>query len=410
MSDSVKNGSDSSYTSYERSYYLDWLRIIAIFLVFIYHGTRFFDGENWHLKNDVIDSNLTVYMSFLTALGMPLFFIIAGMGTFFTLAIIENRKVKSREYISLRFIRLLIPFFIGLFTHIPLQVYLERVNTGEFSGSFFQFYPSYFDGIYEFGGNFSIVGHHLWFLVILFLFSLFTLNFFTFLRKEKNQKRILSFLKNPQVILFLPVPIFLSELTYSSLIDFPLFGGWNIFSLLLYYIFGFILSFDNQLMETIKKHIKKTIIINGLSIVLLAIIVYFFHNDIFQPTPNVYPFSEPLFWLFRTIFAWSGLIIILFTGYSYLNKDSKLRKSLNELVLPFYILHQTVLITLGFFIIQFNEGILIKYILIITSSFACIFILLLIIREENTLRFLFGMRPKQEKSIRRFFRRIKKIS
>ncbi|MFX1336812.1 MAG: acyltransferase [Promethearchaeota archaeon] len=410
MKDTIKNGSNSNGASSERRYDLDWLRIIAIFLVFIYHGTRFFDGEDWHLKNNVIDPNLTAYMSFLTALGMPLFFIIAGMGTFITLGILESRKIKNRNYLSSRFIRLMVPFFVGLFTHIPLQVYLERVNTGEFSGSFFEFYPTYFNGIYGFGGNFAILGHHLWFLVILFLFSLLTLNFFTFLQKEKNKEKITSLLRNPRAIYLFPIPIFLSEILYAFLTDLPLFGGWNIFSHLFYYIYGFILAFDNQLMETINKNVRKIAIINGFCFALLMIVIYFFHNDIFKATPNEYPFSEPLFWLFRTIFAWTGLVIILFIGNKYLNKDSKSRKFLNELVLPFYILHQTILIIFGFFIIQLNVGILIKYMLIITSSFVCIFILLVIIREENTLRFLFGMRPIQEKSIWRLIKRSEKKS
>jgi peptidoglycan/LPS O-acetylase OafA/YrhL len=62
----------------ERRYDLDWLRIIAIFLVFIYHCTRLFDGQDWHIKNNVVDRYMIGYFSFLTGIGMPLFFMIAG--------------------------------------------------------------------------------------------------------------------------------------------------------------------------------------------------------------------------------------------------------------------------------------------------------------------------------------------
>ena len=34
-----------------RKYYLDWLRVLAILAVFIYHSTKFFDLGNWHVKN-----------------------------------------------------------------------------------------------------------------------------------------------------------------------------------------------------------------------------------------------------------------------------------------------------------------------------------------------------------------------
>jgi surface polysaccharide O-acyltransferase-like enzyme len=196
----------------------------------------------------------------------------------------------------------------------------------------------------------------------------------------------------------------ISELIYPYITDIPLFGGWNIFSHLLYYIFGFILAFDKQLIRTIDKHIKKPLVINFLSIIFLLFLLTFFYEDIFGTTPNVFLFSETFFWFFRVIFAWTGLALLLSFGNKYLNRDSNTRKSLNELVLPFYILHQTILIILGFFIIQLEFGILIKYLLIISSSFVCIFLLLLIIREENTLRFLFGMKMKEDKNIRRWIK------
>ena len=34
-----------------RVYYLDWLRVFAFLTVFLYHTTRFFNSEPWHVKN-----------------------------------------------------------------------------------------------------------------------------------------------------------------------------------------------------------------------------------------------------------------------------------------------------------------------------------------------------------------------
>ena len=36
-----------------RRYDLDWLRVLAILSVFIYHSTRFFNLGDWHVKNIV---------------------------------------------------------------------------------------------------------------------------------------------------------------------------------------------------------------------------------------------------------------------------------------------------------------------------------------------------------------------
>ncbi|MHA2284203.1 MAG: acyltransferase family protein [Promethearchaeota archaeon] len=333
----------------ERKYYLDWLRIIAILLVFLYHSTMFFGSEPWHLKNNVVDSNISTFTyAFLTVLGMPLFFFIAGLSTFMAFSVMEKRNIENRKYISIRFVRLMIPFFVGIVSHIPLQIYLERVNAGAFSGSFLDFYLiEYFNGIYENGGNFAIFGNHLWFLVILFLFSLVTMNFFLFLRKEKNQAKIASFLENPLVLFLFPVLILLSELI-QALLDTPLvFGGWNLFSHLFFYIFGFILAFNQQLMETLGKHVKMIFGIMAIAITLTFLMIVLLFNGIIR-----FRDVEVVFFAIRVTFAWSGVMFILWLGNRYLNRDSKNRKFLNELVLPFYILHQTVLIVLGFFIIQ----------------------------------------------------------
>lgn len=85
-------------------------------------------------------------------------------------------------------------------------------------------------------------------------------------------------------------------------------------------------------------------------------------------------------------------------GNKFLNKNNKARRYLNELVLPFYILHQTIIIAIGFFVIPLNLAIFTTYIIILGSAFVATSLLLLIIREENTLRFLFGMRIKKEKA------------
>jgi len=412
-SSSVSNVTPS-FTQLERRYDIDWLRIIAIFLVFIYHGTRFFDAEDWHLRNAETSPMITGYMSFLTAIGMPLFFTIAGLGTFYAMGFLEAREIRGRNYVFLRFIRLMIPFAIGLVTHITIQVYLERISTGVFSGSFFKFYPTYFNGLYGFnGGNFAFYGHHLWFLVLLFIFTLLTYNLFSFMRKEKRRKGMAKFAKFftiPGMIYLFPLPLFFLEFIYTIfLTDIPRFGGWNIISLLILYIYGFILAYDKQFKETIKRHVKVSFFIGILSAVTLGILINYKFDELFITPPEGFSYIILLFWFFRSIFAWSWLIVILYAGEKYLNKESKARKYLNELVLPFYILHQTLLIVIGFFIIGLNIAIIWKYLIIISSSSAGIFLLLIIIREFNSLRFLFGMRVKREKGLLRFLRKEKVV-
>ena len=88
---------------------------------------------------------------------------------------------------------------------------------------------------------------------------------------------------------------------------------------------------------------------------------------------------------------------ILGFGRRFLSFKHKLLGFSNELVLPFYILHQTIIVAITFFVVNLNLIAIEKYLIIILASFSTVSILLLPIRQFNVLRFLFGMRFKKGK-------------
>jgi hypothetical protein len=68
----------------------------------------------------------------------------------------------------------------------------------------------------------------------------------------------------------------------------------------------------------------------------------------------------------------------------------------NEAVLPSYVLHQTVLIIVGFYVVQWSVSDPLKFIIIFVGSLVIIVGLYwFLIRPYNVMRFLFGMRPKR---------------
>ncbi|MHA1912824.1 MAG: acyltransferase family protein [Promethearchaeota archaeon] len=373
---------------YERRYDIDWLRIIAVFLVFIYHCSRFFDLNDWHVKNNELDLGVTFFFNFLGGIGMPLFFIISGMATFYFLGF-----ANARLYTKARFVRLMIPFLFAVVTQIPIQVYLDRVNHGLFAGSFFKFYPQYFIGLYGYGGNFPWTGFHLWFLILLFVFSLATVLPFVYLRREKNLEKIskfATFFTKPGTLYLLIIPMLLIEV-FKPFSILGQFGGYNLFSLLIFYIIGYLIASAKQFKESIEKHVIMAVIIGIISTLLLPIVILFFSNDF-------------LFWLLGLLYAWSWIIVILGLGSKHLNFNHKSRKFLNDIVMPFYILHQTIIVIIGFFIVQLDLIMFLKYIIISSVSFVIVIGLVMIIKKINVLRFLFGMglkkkRARQEKPI-----------
>jgi surface polysaccharide O-acyltransferase-like enzyme len=374
-----------------RLYYLDWLRVAAMFLIFFMHNARFFDFGSWHVKSIYRALGPEIFVEF-TNWVMPLFFIISGAGAYFAL--------KSRTaggFAKERTLRILIPIVIvGWFLIAPPQVYLERLNTGEFSGSLFQFYyPHYFDGLYGMGGNFAVVPLHLWFLWLLFLFSLILLPLFV------NSKRTGRSLGSRLATLFqggwsfvIPVlciaasEVFLSDL--GDLISWG--GGWNHLSYLLFFVSGYLMFSNARIQENIKRYavvaLIAALILQGLHYILWLVI-----KPDLPDSKAVYLGVET----FLTLRSWCFIAAALGFGSRYLNFTNRFLKYANEAVLPFYILHQTIILAIGFFVIQWRMGIAPKYFIITTISFVAIMALYeLLIRRINIIRFLFGMRLKKK--------------
>ncbi len=158
----------------ERQYFIDWLRILLIGSVFMYHIGMFFNSWDWHVKNPTEYEGILKYtMIFLGKWRMPLLFLISGAGTYYALG-----KRTPVKYLGERFKRLMIPFIAGIFILVPVQVYLEKAD--QFS-SLLNFYPHMFEGIYP-SGNFS--WHHLWFILYLFVISLFISPFLKLFRSN----------------------------------------------------------------------------------------------------------------------------------------------------------------------------------------------------------------------------------
>ena len=377
-------------TRFERSYELDWLRIVATILIFFFHCARIFNYGDWEIKNKEKDIGLSIFIWYVDFWVIPIFFVIAGMGTFYALGV-----RKEKEYIKERFNRLMIPLIVGIFTHLAIQVYLTRLNHNEFSGSFFEFYFfHYFNGIYmgpSSPGNFNLFGGHMWYLFFLFFYSLATLKLFIYLKKEENNDKLLKlgrFFNKPGALFLLVIPIFIMEEIFDRL-GLPEQGGYQVPTYIFIFIYGFLLVSHEQFKQSIEKHgIPAFIISIGLLILTF-----------FEEWTGSYSL-EPLSGFLRNLCGWCWVITVLYLGRKFLNFNHKSLKFLNDIVLPFYVLHQSIIIIVGFYIIGFDLSTTIKYIIISSISFAIVVGLVLLIRTNNITRFLFGMRIIKKKEVK----------
>ncbi len=369
----------------QRRYDLDWLRVIAILAVFLFHNGRFFDTGGWHVKNPITYPGMDYFTGFLGSWIMPIIFIVSGASLFFGLG-----KGGFGRFFKDKVLRLLVPLAVGVFTHASLMVYLERHTQGGFSGSYFDFLPHYFEGFYAFGGNFAWMGLHLWYLEILFLFSLILYPLFRWLKTDTGQSLLNglgNLLAKPGAVVLFTVPGTLLFATldprgYAGIRD---FGGWPLPVYAFYFLSGFQIIAHAGLQDSIRR--QRWFALAAVFIITVPLIA----------TSGESPFGSLRYVLNQVLYSlmsWSVLFTLLGFGFQHLHFSNPFLKYANEALLPFYILHQTVILGLGYFVVQTSLPAWLKYGLTAVCSFIVIMSLYeLLVRRWNVLRVLFGMKP-----------------
>lgn len=370
-----------------RRYDIDFIRVIAFALLIFYHVGMFFVPWYSHLKNDIVYPELEYPMYFLNQWRLSLLFLISGMGTWFAL----SRK-NTWQFVKERFVRLFIPLVVGMIFIVPPQIYFERLDQGQVFGSYFDFWPlPALETPYPEGGGLS--WHHLWFILYLFIFSVLLSPALTFLRKKKNswliQKSISLSTKGVGLYLYL-IPLFFCRLYLEPY--YPqtngLFGDWfNLVNYCTLFFFGFLLiAAKDQFWQTVINS-RKLYLVCGIIgftgiVVLEKIIPDFIGKDL------IYSFT-------KVFNMWSWILAIMGYAATYFNKPTKWLNYANEAVYPFYILHQTVIIVLGYYLKYNDMGFFLKFSIMSLGTFGITWLIYEFgIRRYNIIRPLFGMKIK----------------
>ena len=381
-----------------RRYDLDWLRVIAIILVLYFHVAMIFTAEwDWHIKNNEL-SNLWLEFNFwLSRFRMPLLFFISGVGTFFAL-----RKRSAKQYLKERHNRLMIPLVFAMLFIVPPQIYFERLFEGQSFTSFFQFYPSVFELIPYPEGNLS--WHHMWFVLYLFVYSAIGLPIFLYLKSTKGKQFInkalwLTKSSNIYVLLIPSILIYTFwtvhwDRTNDLIHDWGWLPYWFSF-----FLIGYFIASHNKFWESLERNRQTSLKLALICIVIVNVLRW---NEM-EPW-SIWGSSWGEHWvsyiylIILGLNGWAWLLTFIGYGKKYLNRNSSILSYANEGIYPFYILHQTVIIVIGFYVIQVEEGIFAKYAFISTLSFALtVAIYHFLIRPYKYTRFLFGMKPNLER-------------
>ena len=364
---------------------IDWLRLFGIFLLFPFHTARVFDFR----EANYIHSNITSYvgMGFMSSIWpwfMPLLFLVAGVSSYYAL-----QKRNALHFFKERVTRLFIPLVLGIILIVPIQGYMARLQQGTLNGGylnylFTQFFADFSD-ISGYHGTFTPA--HLWFILYLFVISCALLPLFKSIinkRKEHGIGIFGSLFEKKWFLLLLFIPLSISEAL-------PDIGGKNPFFYAMYYAIGFFIASNEVSVKTIDKHNRL-----WFCALIISVPLYFILCAYAQGYSD-FAWQSILLAFARNFYGISAILTMMAFARKYLNRGGKLLDYLNGAAFPVYILHQSVMMVIAYYILFWNTAIALQFIAISVLSLAFSLAIYEGARHVSVFRVILGIKNAKNK-------------
>lgn len=370
-----------------RYHYIDWIRVLAFALLIVFHSAMPFVTIDWEVKNNEQSEALTSLIWWLHQWRLPVLFFISGTGIHFSL---RNRSIAG--FLKERTTRLLIPLLFAMFFTIPLQVWVEYSQKGRISMDYFSFYPTVWDLVpYPEG---TLTWSHMWFVVYLFCFILLLTPLFSIFKLKwlsHAKQRISAFLSIPVMTMALVVP--LMGIYYFLYLPYPmqasLLDDWFLFSFsITFLLYGFFLGGSETFWVNCARY-RNHYLITALVAVIILFVNYWWPLNV----PKVNDQLFRIYLVLNCIEIWATLLAICGYAKKYLHRGSNALNYLNKAVYPYYIIHQTIIVFLGYYIVRWDMNFMLKFVILTALSLVLILsIYHFIIRRTRLTRFLFGVK------------------
>jgi glucans biosynthesis protein C len=369
---------------------IDWLRIVAVLLLIPFHTARVFNWEeDFYIKNVPTDVPSQRFIDFVGPWHMSLLFLLAGLATW-----LAFRFRSGRQYAGERFKRLLIPFVFGVLVIVPPQTWLAYNTHHGTDLSYWEYLPKFFttadEGLNGYAGGFT--PGHMWFVLFLFVFSLVALPLFVWLY-DRGGRRVVSAMgrlwQHPAALILAPALVLVLPwfVTDDDLSGQPPLG------FLLLVVLGFLLLGDEGTYRTIAHH-WVWILCLGV-VVSVAYIWAEPRAGAWGETVAVYAGVKSLY----EVGVWCMILGLLGLAQRFFVAAGPVLGYAAEAAYPFYILHQTVIVGVAYFVVQWDWTAGLKFTAITVASFVLSLLLYeLAVRRWGPVRFLFGMKPRRKRS------------
>lgn len=347
-----------------RRYDIDWLRVIAIGLLLLYHVAIGF--QPWgimigFITNEKPWTGLWLPMGMLNVWRIPLLFFVSGMGVYFAM---QQRSWK--ELLGERSTRILVPYVFGIFVIVPAGFLLWQTYN-------------------NFPVSYNANPAHLWFLGNILVYVLLLSPLFYFLKKNDNGKlaRSIRWIMSNLLGIVIVVGCSVVEVLLVKPFPFELYAmTWHGFFLgIIAFFFGFCFVFAGTGFWRMILQWRW-----GLLIIAMAL---------FAVRISAYNMQAPAYFLAIESDFW--ILSILAFGNKYLNRSNPTLSYLSKAAYPIYIIHMIFLYLGSILIFPLDIAVPLKFVLVLIFTFVgCFAAYEFLIRRINIVRQLFGLKMKEK--------------
>lgn len=375
-----------------RLYFLDWVRIIAFFILIVFHVGMYYVSWDWHVKSEAAGTGPEPFMLMSTPWRLSLLFLVSGVASSFMLA-----KDSVKRFLGQRTVRLLVPLVFGMLVVVPPQSYFEVVEKINYAGSYADFMRQYLSGYHGFCRNGSCLAlptwNHLWFVAYLWVYTLALGALLAILGKRFDAlaARIGRLLTGWKIVVLPAAVLAVIRILLAS--RFPenhaLVGDWfNHANYFFLFMLGALLARVPQFWPRLETLRWTTLGIAAAGWTLLVI---------WWALPDTaIPAGQLDIWLalsrvLRATVAWCAILTACGFAHRHLQRDGVARRYLTDAVFPVYIAHQTLIVVLAHALkpVHLPPGVeaLVLIVMTTTGSFATFELA----RRVPLLRPLFGL-------------------
>jgi peptidoglycan/LPS O-acetylase OafA/YrhL len=374
-----------------RLYFLDWVRIIAFFLLILYHVGMYYVSWDWHVKSPFASSAIEPLMMLSSPWRLSLLFLVSGVASAFML-----QNIRAAQFMKQRTVRLLLPLAFGMFAIVPLQPYFEVVEKVAYAGSFGDFMGLYLQAYGGFCRGDDCLDlptwNHLWFVAYLWVYTLVLGALMMLTKLDKASNWIGTHLTGWKLIV-LPVAL-LGFFRVTMLSAFPTTHGlvddfYNHANYLTVFLLGALMARQTAVWQSME-HLRWTAMGTALAC-WAALIVYF---SLAEANTDLEAFRtvQRCVW---SLCAWTAIVAAIGFARRLLNFDSPKRRYLSDAVFPVYILHQTLIVSMAHLMKPAKLPAPMEGLILIVLTFTLCFAGYELIRRIAVLRPLFGLKTQQ---------------